>query len=157
MDGFAGLSYEQVVREYGQTVASVCVMRLRSRADAEDCFQNVFLKLLRKSPNFCDESHLKAWLIRVAINECKNYLRDNRRTVSLDALSREPVVFDEEGSDLSWALMKLPDKYREALYLFYAERYTVAEISAILGKNQNTVKTLLRRGREKLREIYGEE
>ncbi len=63
MDGFAGLSYEQVVREYGQTVASVCVMRLRSRADAEDCFQNVFLKLLRKSPNFCDESHLKAWLI----------------------------------------------------------------------------------------------
>ncbi len=53
--------------------------------------------------------------------------------------------------------MKLPDKYREALYLFYAERYTVAEISAILGKNQNTVKTLLRRGREKLREIYGEE
>lgn len=154
---FAGLNYEQVVRRYSQTVASVCVMRVQNWADAEDCYQNVFLKLLTKSPDFRDEAHLKAWLIRVAVNECSNFLRDNRRTVSLHALPHEPVAFDRTTDDLSWALMQLPSPYREALYLFYAERYTVKEVAAMLGKRENTVKTLLRRGRERLRAIYGGE
>lgn len=152
---FAMLSYEQVVRKYGQTVAKVCVMHLQNWADAEDCFQNTFVKLYSKSPNFNDENHLKAWLIRVAINQCKNLIRDNRRLLSLDAIKSEPVFSSEDTSDISWALMKLEPKYREVLYLHYCEQYKVSEIAQILGRNPNTIKTMLKRGREKLKLIYG--
>lgn len=152
---YADLSYEQVVRRYAQSVSSACMMRLQSYADAEDCFQNTFLKLYQKSPEFRDESHLKAWLLRVAINECKNCIRDNRRHLSLDTALHIPAPSAEDDADLSWALMKLEPDYREAVYLYYVEQMKVREIGEILGKNQNTVKTLLSRGREKLRQIYG--
>lgn len=152
---YAGLSYEETVRKYAQNVSSACVMRLQNWADAEDCFQNTFLKLYQKSPEFNDESHLKAWLLRVAINECKNYIRDNRRQLPLDSVIDKPAPSAEDDVDLSWALMKLEDDYREVVYLYYVERMRVKEISAVLGKNPNTVKTMLHRGREKLKKIYG--
>lgn len=154
---FCELSYEDVVRKYADAVAGVCIMRLRSYADAEDCFQNTFLKLYTKSPDFKDENHLKAWLIRVAINECNNQIRSNRRTLSLENLPPEASVKSDDERDISWALMRLEDKYREVLYLHYCERYKVSEIAEILGKNPNTVKTLLSRGRDRLRQIYGGE
>ncbi len=65
---YAGLTYEQIVRKYSQTVANVCLIRLQNYADAEDCFQNTFVKLFTNSPQFTGENHLKAWLIRVAVN-----------------------------------------------------------------------------------------
>lgn len=64
---YAGLTYEQAVRKYSKTVANTCIIRLQNYADAEDCFQNVFVKLYTKSPQFNDEKHLKAWLTRVAV------------------------------------------------------------------------------------------
>ena len=154
---YAELSFEQVVKKYAQSVSSACIMRLQNTADAEDCFQNTFLKLYRKSPDFKDESHLRAWLLRVAINECKNMIRDNRRHLSLDTALYIPAPSAEDDADLSWALMKLEPDYREAVYLYYVEQMKVREIADVLGKNQNTVKTLLSRGREKLRQIYGGE
>ena len=154
---YAGLSFEQVVRKYAQNVNSVCFMRLQNRADAEDCFQNTFLKLFRKSPEFHDESHLKAWLLRVAINECKNCIRDNRRHLPLDAATEQPAPSVEDERDLSWALMAMPDDYREVLYLHYIEGYKIAEIAEILDSNRNTVKSKLRRGRELLKKGYGGE
>ena len=76
---FAGLSYEEIVCKYAQTVTGVCVMRLQNYADAEDCFQNTFLKLLSKAPSFKNEEHLKSWLIKVAIHECYNYIKKNKK------------------------------------------------------------------------------
>ena len=152
---YAGLSYEQVVRKYAQNVSSACMMRLQNWADAEDCFQNTFLKLYQKSPDFKNENHLKAWLLRVAINECKNCIRDNRRHLPLDSALNLPDPSSEDDADLSWALLKLKGDYREVVYLYYVERMKVRQIAEVLGKNQNTVKTLLSRGREKLRKIYG--
>ena len=152
---FAGLTYEQAVRKYTQTVGSVCVMRLQNWADAEDCFQNVFLKLYDKAPTFRDEEHLKAWLIRVAINECRNYIRQNRRTVPLEEAERQTVTFSETSGDLSWALMKTPKKYRDALYLYYCENYKVAEIAQILGIRENSGKTLLYQRRKILESVDG--
>ena len=152
---FSGMSYEAVLMKYADTVTGVCVMRLRNWADAEDCFQNTFIKLFQKSPEFESETHLKAWLIRVAINECRNCIGKNRRFLSLDGLEREPVISLENESDASWALMQTDPKYREVLYLYYCEQYKVDEIAGILGKNPNTVKTLLKRGREKLKKMYG--
>ena len=80
---FAGLSYEEIVCKYAQTVTGVCVMRLQNYADAEDCFQNTFLKLLSKAPSFKNEEHLKSWLIKVAIHECYNYIKKNKKISSL--------------------------------------------------------------------------
>ena len=152
---FAGLEFEQIVRKYSSTVFSVCIMHLRNYTDAEDCFQNTFVKLYTKSPNISDETHLKSWLIRVAINECNNYIKNNKHTVSLESSKDIAVEFPHDENDISWALMKIPAKYRQVLYLHHAEQYKIEEIADILGKKPNTIKTMLKRGREKLKVIYG--
>lgn len=152
---YAGMEYEQVVRQYADTVYAVCVMRLNNTADAEDCFQDVFLKLYTDPPELRDTEHLKAWLIRVAINRCKNSIRDQRRTIPFEAVPETPFRNPDDDLDISWALMQLEPKYRDVLYLYYVERYKIAEIGGILGMNSNTVKTALSRGRRKLKKIYG--
>lgn len=153
---YAGLEFEQVVQKYFQTIASVCVMHIQNHADAQDCFQNTFLKLYQKSPDFNDENHLKAWLIRVAINECNNCRRTYNRTVPLSQVENNAINFPtDDESDISWALVKLDPKYRDVVYLKYCEQYNSNEIAKIIGKNPNTVRTLLKRGIEKLKSIYG--
>lgn len=152
---FVGLSFEQVVRKYKDTVGSVCLMRLKNPTDADDCFQNTFLRLYKKSPFFNDEEHLKAWLIRVAINECNRFLKKNRPFIPVDKIEVEKTYFPHDEVDMSWALLKLDHKYRDVIYLYYCEDYKVDEIANILKKSPNTVKTLLKRGREKVKEIYG--
>ena len=152
---FAGLTFEQVIKNYNQTVVSVCVMRLKNWADAEDCFQNTFVNLYSKSPELETETHLKAWLIRVAINECNNYIKKNKRLVSLENRKEEAVEFPHNEHDSSWALMELDVKYRDVLFLYYVQQYKVEEIADILGKNVNTIKTTLKRGRDKLKSVYG--
>ena len=152
---FAGLTFEQAVRRYADTVTGVCVMRLQNYADAEDCFQNTFAKLWTKAPKLESEEHLKAWLIRVAIHECADYMRKNRRVTVASPGKEESEPFRFDRSDMSWALFKTPVKYREVLYLHYCEQYKVDEIAGILKKNPNTVKSLLKRGRELLKSFYG--
>ena len=154
MKRYAGLSYEQAVRRYADCVTKVCSVHLDNAADAEDCFQNTFIKLYTKSPEFNDEEHLKAWLLRVAINECKSCTRSNRRRNA----APQPENFapsTEDACDISWALNLVEFRYRQVLYLYYCERYKIDEIASILGKNKNTVKSMLSRGRDRLRMIYG--
>lgn len=152
---FGDMDFEAVVRKYADSVLSACIMRLKNEADADDCFQNTFLKLYTNPPEFREEEHIKAWLLRVAINECKNFIRDNRRDISLETAS--PIFYTnvDDQRDISWALMRLEPEYREVLYLYYVEQYKVKEIAEILDKNPNTVKTMLSRGRKKLKKIYG--
>ena len=153
---YAGICYDDVVRTYAQTVASVCMMQLNHPADAEDCFQNTFLKLYTSSPDFKDERHLKAWLIRVAINECKSTLRTRARTLPLESVAQTPVFMKESDADSAPAvLMRLKPKHREVMYLYYCEEYKIDEIAKILGKNANTIKTRLRRAREEFKQLYG--
>lgn len=152
---YAGLTYEQVVQKYVGSVYGVCVMRLQNYADAEDCSQNVFVKLYSKSPEFTNENYLKAWLLRVAVNECNKHIRKNKRLVSLENVKSEKISFPEDSYDISWALMKTPQKYRDVLYLHYCEKYKIKEIAVILDIKENSVKTLLKKGREILKSIYG--
>lgn len=154
---YGEMDFEAVVRKYADPVLSACIMRLGNEADADDCFQNTFLKLYTDPPEFREEEHIKAWLLRVAINECKNFIRDNRKTVPLDSIPPVAQPNSDDIRDISWALMRVEGEYREALYLYYIEQYRVREIAEILGKNPNTVKTLLSRGRKKLKKIYGGE
>ena len=154
---YADMSYESVVREYARAVASACVMRTGNWADAEDCFQNTFEKLFISAPEFKDADHLKAWLLRVAINECRTLQRRSARTVPLETAESIPVFMRDEPESFPAVLMRVKPKYREALYLYYCEEYKIDEVAEILKKNPNTVKTLLRRGREQLKLIYGGE
>lgn len=154
MKRYAGLSYEQAVQKYADCVTKVCHVHLDNVADAEDCFQNTFLKLYTKSPQFIDEEHLKAWLLRVAINECKSCIRSNRRREAV-TYPKSIAPSTEDACDISWALMLVDFRYRRVLYLYYCERYKVDEIASILGMNKNTVKSMLSRGRDRLRKIYG--
>lgn len=152
---YCGLSFDEVVRRYAPAVHSACVMRLGGHADADDCFQNTFLRLCTSAPDFRDAEHLKAWLLRVAVNECKKYLRDHRREISLEGMAEVPLPPLDDERDISWAILRLEPKYREVLYLYYGEGYKTEEIARILGRNPATVRTMLRRGREKLKTIYG--
>ena len=123
---------------------------LKSRADAEDVTQEVFEALLRSGKAFADGEHLKAWLLRVAINKCKNLRRAKRSgEVPLPAVLPAPIA--EEGSVLE-EVRALPQPYRSAIYLHYYEGYTAAEVGDIMGAKRNTVLSWLSRGRKALRE-----
>ncbi len=160
VDRYAGITYEQVVRRFADTVTRVCVMRCQNVEDAKDCFQNVFLKLYTADTVFDTEEHLKAWLITVAIHQCADLHRQAwRQRVSLEEdiakLEMLGVTTDErtEDSRVFMAVMRLPVKYREVIYLYYYEEYSVSEIARILNRKENTVKSDLRRARERLKEV----
>ena len=138
---------------YGDTVRRICMIHLKNKADTEDIFQNVFLKYVLRTAPFDSPEHEKAWIIRVTANACKDLLRSffRSRTVSFDVLIETPREMPEDHSDILEAVLALPEKYKDAIYLHYYEGYTAEEIGRILGKNTNTVYTLLTRAKQMLK------
>ncbi|MDD6797141.1 MAG: RNA polymerase sigma factor [Bacteroides sp.] len=159
---FAGLEYEQVVRKYADMVTRICVMRCGNVEDAKDCFQNVFIKLYTADKDFETEEYLKAWLIQVAIHQCTDFHRQawNRKVALEDDISKFEelgVVTDgsTQGSELFLLVKQLPEKYSNVIYLYYYEEYSISEIAKMLDSNENTIKSILKRGRDKLKEMLG--
>ncbi len=148
----------EAIERYGDTVRRLCMLHLKNEADTQDIFQTVFLKYLLHTADFESREHEKAWFIRVTINACRDVLRSvfRRRTVSLEEI-RELPASEGEGGEVLRAVLSLPPKYREVVYLHYYEGYTAPEIGGILGRNVNTVYTDLTRAREKLRTMLGGE
>ena len=148
---------EQVMNRYGTTVYRLAYAQTRSASDADDIYQEVFLRYFRKCPHFESEEHRKAWLIRVCINVSRSLLTSSwwRNTVPLD----ERIAFPEqELQDLSDALDQLRRKDRELLHLFYYEELSIREIAEILQTSEVNVKKRLSRARQKLRlELDGRE
>jgi len=147
----------RVIEQYADTVRRLCVVRLKNQADAEDVCQTVFLKYALHTAPFESSAHEKAWIIRVTLNACRDLLRSFFRTstVSLDTLLDEPAALTPDGRETLEAVLSLPQKYRDAVYLHYYEGYTAPEIASILGKNVNTIYTRLGRARSLLRETLG--
>lgn len=147
----------RAIEQYSNMVRRLCLIHLKNYADTEDIFQNVFLKYALSSVAFETEEHEKAWLIRVTINACKDLLKSffHSRVVSLDELIEVPMEMQEDQREVLEAVLSLPQKYREVIYLHYFEDYTAPEISRILGKKVNTIYTLLTRSRQMLREKLG--
>lgn len=147
----------RAIERYSDTVRRLCMIHLKNSADTEDIFQTVFLKYVLSSAAFESEEHEKAWFIRVTINACKDLLKSffRSRTVPLDAAAPLPAELPADHAGLWEAVFSLPEKYREVLYLHYYEEYTAPEIGRILGKNVNTVYTLLTRSRQMLKERLG--
>lgn len=147
----------RAIERYGDMVRRLCLVHLKNPADTEDIFQNVFLKYVLSPVVFESPEHEKAWLIRVTLNACKDLVKSffRSRTVPLEELLDQPAPLSEEHKEVLEAVLALPPKYRDAVYLHYYEGYTAAEIGKLLGKNTNTVYTLLTRAREQLRETLG--
>ena len=133
------------------------MLHLKNEADTEDIFQTVFLKYVLSSVSFESPEHEKAWLIRVTINACKDLLKSffRSRTASLDEVLEQPAQLQPDHREVLEVVLSLPQKYRDVIYLHYYEGYTAPQISRILGKNVNTVYTLLTRSRQMLREKLG--
>ena len=139
------------VQKYSDAVYRAAIHNSRCTADAEDVVQDVYEKLLHYNGTFESEEHLKAWLLRVAINRCRDLTRAaHQKDTELDENLPAPDAF-EDGSVLD-AVRALPENYRNAIYLHYYEGYRVAEIAKIMGSTENTVKSHLFRARDMLRE-----
>ena len=151
---------EFVIDLYGDTVQRICILYLKNRSDTEDIFQNVFLKYWDCSAHFQSEDHRKSWIIRVTINQCKDLLKSffRKNSVSIDSIEEISTETDfNENRYIREAVMRLPEKYKVAIYLHYFEGYPATEIATILNKNLNTVYTLLARGREMLKNVLGDD
>lgn len=126
----------RALAKYADTVRRICMVHLKSYHDTEDIFQTAFLKYVLSSETFENEEHEKAWFIRVTINACHDFLRSffRRHTMPIDEV---PEIADSggtaEGSEVRAAVLALPKKYRDAVYLFYYEGYTAAEIGKQLS------------------------
>ena len=147
----------RAVDRYADMVRRLCMIHLKNEADTEDIFQTVFLKYLLSPVVFESEEHEKAWLIRVTSNACKDLLKSffRSRTTSLDDLLERPAELPPDHREVLEAVLSLPRKYREVIYLHYYEDYTAPQISRILGKKVNTIYTLLTRSKQMLREKLG--
>ena len=151
---YAGMSFEQVLKKYADAVTRVCIVHCGNQTDAQDCFQNVFLKLYQSDIDFESEAHIGAWLIRVAVNECTDWYRQfwKRRIILTDEIPDHKLDLTQEQDDsVIPYLMKLPFKYRRILYCHYYEDKKISEIATELKLSENTVKTQLVRGRELLK------
>ena len=147
---------ERLVRTYSDLILRLAYTYLKSTHDAEDICQNVFLKLLTSGQTFDSPAHEKAWIIRTAANACKDVLRSahRRRTVGLEAAAAAAAPPAPDSTVLD-AVMALPEKYREAVYLHYYEGYSVREIASLLGRSEAAVTAHLSRGRKSLRITLG--
>ena len=134
---------ERLVARYGPSVYRLAYARTGSKEDAEDVMQETFLRLVRAAPEFRDEEHGKAWLLRVATHCAADVFRMPWRKRDL------PL---EPDSNVLAAVLSLPEKYRLPVHLFYYEGYSIAETAAVLGRRESTVRAQLTRARAMLRE-----
>lgn len=140
----------KIVEKYFDMIYRLAVAQTKSREHADDVVQEVFLRFVRTDKVFESDDHIKAWLIRVAINCSRNVFTDSwaKKTVPL---SDELVFNTEEKSDVYYAAMELPQKYRTVIHLFYYEDLSIAQISQYLKIKESTIKSQLSRAREMLR------
>ena len=147
----------RALEQYADTFRRICMVNLKNYTDTEDVFQTVFLKYVQSAIQFESDEHERAWLIRVTINACKDLLKRffRSRTLSIDQLIEQAAELPPDNRKVLEAVLSLPAKYRDVVYLHYYENYTAPQISRILGKNVNTVYTLLTRSKKMLKEKLG--
>ncbi len=152
---------EEVVRRYGDSVYRVALQYTKSPADAEDILQETLLERWRTDKAFESDEHERRWLLRVAVNKCRNAWRRHRRAnvVSLEEVGEEPR-YEPDGDAaraLYDAVRALPRSQRMAVDLYYGEGYAAGEIASILNVREATVRTWLFRARKKLKNLLKED
>lgn len=166
---YAGKTYDDVIDEFSDTVTRMCALHCSNIEDVKDCYQNVFLKLYLSTTEFENVNHLRSWLIKVAITtslDCvkqywhKNVLlhgNDKESMQMIDALSLKQKgntnedLYEQSSGELLSDIFQLPVKYRQVIFLYYYEEYSLSEISKILNITEGTIKSQLARGRKLLK------
>lgn len=145
------------MRSYGDAVYRLALCRTQNAADAEDVYQDVFLRLLEQRTVGWDGERTKAWLLRAAMNRCADLGRSRQRrgTIPLDEVPDIARPVDEAAAELWEAVGRLPEKLRTVIHLFYGEGYESGEIGALLGVPAATVRSRLRRARAELKNLLG--
>lgn len=147
----------EAVIKYSDTLYKVCIVILCNEHDVQDAIQDTFCRYLEKKPEFRDEEHEKAWLIRVATNICRDMIRFRIRhpKVSIDEVENTLVAPEEK--EILKELLELPVKQKTVIYLHYVEGYQIKEIADILGITESAVKLRLLRGRKQMRDAVSME
>ena len=152
LDGCTAAELETVMAHYGPMVYRLAYSHTGCRADADDIYQEVFLRYFQKRPSFDSEDHRRAWLLRVTVNRCRSLFASAwfRHWAPLEECGEAQA---QEDTDLTEALQALRQADRMVLHLFYYEELSVREIGQLLGRRESTVRTQLCRARRRLAEI----
>lgn len=152
------LCLNTAIEKYGDMIYRIAVNQMKSRTDADDIFQEVFIKWMQHREQMKSPEHEKAWLIRVTLNQCKSALGStwNKKKAEWSQEVENTMVYEEkleEYSELDAVLNRLPERYRAVLHLFYYEELSISEISNIFQEKESTVRTRLTRARRKLKSM----
>lgn len=149
-----GNELARIIELFGKNVFCTAYCCMKSYADADDIQQEVFIKLYISDKSFENDEHIKAWLLRVTINLCKNRLKSPRYRLTVPIEAAENIGFETaERDNIIPYLLRLKPKYRTALYMHYYEGYSAKDIARIQGSKEGTVLSWLARGRKQLRDI----
>lgn len=153
-----GKEAEEALERYGNMVYRLAVLKTGTSQDAEDIFQEVFLRLVQRKEAFANEEHLKAWLLRVTLNRSNSLWKSpwRQRTVSLNEAAGQLAYRSEEEGDVLEMVLRLPPAYRTIIHLFYYEDLTLDQISGVLGISYHAAAKRLSRAREMLKLAFGE-
>lgn len=151
-------SLHELAAMYQDNLFAVAFNICQNTRDAEDVIQDTFVQYYTTKKEFDSEEHIRAWLIRVAVNKAKNVTRTfwRRNKVSIEDFMETLAFETSESETLFETVMQLPKKYRIVIHLYYYENYSVGEIAKILKLSESNVKTRLMRGRAKLRKVLKE-
>ncbi|NGQ94149.1 sigma-70 family RNA polymerase sigma factor [Brevibacillus sp. SYP-B805] len=158
--------FEQVMREYGTRILRLVCFFVKDPSLAEDITQDVFVKVYRHLADFRGESAMHTWIYRIAVNECKGYLRSwSFRNLLLKPLAdctaertvEAEVLANLEREGIVRQVMKLAPAYRQVIALHYYAELSTAEIAEILGTSEGAVRTKLHRARQQLKALMTRE
>lgn len=149
---------ELLIDKYKQNIYAISYGICKNRDDAEDVMQETFIKYHLSNKQFDSEEHIRAWLFRVAINKSKNIRLSfwNRKRIDIEDIYEKDEQ-NSENKELLEKILKLPEKYRIVIHLFYYEDYSIKEISKILHISESNVGVRLNRARKQLRQSLEEE
>ena len=152
--------FEAFYERHWKYVYRLCFTYMKSEADAEDCTEDVFVKVLTGEYAFSDETHQRKWLAVTAINLCKDrlksYARRNVGSIDDDMMPEPEVPAAEDQTDVLEAVMALPPKLKDVIWLYYYEGYPTEEVARLLGRPPSTVRNQMRDARNLLRSTLGE-
>ncbi len=153
------LTAEEAYRRYADRVFAAAFSVCRDRAAADDVTQDTFVKYITQGRDYDSQEHLRAWLLRVAVNRARDVNRSfwRRSTVGWEEYMDALPFAEPEDRELFGAVMALPERYRTVIHLFYYEDYSVSEIAEVLRRSEGTVKSQLSRGRKLLKNMLAED
>ena len=144
---------DRIVATYSDMLLRIAVNRVQSLSEAEDIVQSVYVRLMTARPRFRNGEHERAWLIRTAVNLCKDYHKSAARRSFVPLDEEAAAAFPEETIEVLDAVHRLPEKDRYAVYLYYYEQMPAKEIARVLGEREGTVTSRLYRARKKLKTL----